>query len=39
MTADPLQRKFEQLKLKYGRDKLMKIFVELFNERENAERP
>ena len=30
---DPLQRKFEQLKLKYGREALFEIFINLLNEK------
>lgn len=30
---DPLQRRFEQLKLKYGREALSKIFINLLNKR------
>ena len=30
---DPLQRKFDQLKLKYGREALYEIFINLLNEK------
>ena len=41
MTAQQysdLQRKFEQLRLKFGDTRLMEIFTSLFNEKENEHR-